>query len=48
MLTAMLAARNVLGANYDLWMRNVNSEYLGARSRLDRAADVVPLGIAST
>ncbi len=27
MLTAILAARNVLGANYDLWQVNVDSEY---------------------
>jgi len=27
MLTAMLAARNLLGANYDLWQVNVDDEY---------------------
>ena len=27
MLTAMLAARNVLGARYDLWQVNVDEEY---------------------
>jgi len=27
MLTAMLAARNILGANYDLWSVNVDEEY---------------------
>ena len=27
MLTAMLAARNLLGANYDLWQVNVDQEY---------------------
>jgi hypothetical protein len=27
MLTAMLAAKNVLGANYDLWGVNVDQEY---------------------
>ncbi|MBV8819855.1 MAG: hypothetical protein JO022_15945, partial [Acidobacteriaceae bacterium] len=27
MLTAMLAARNILGANYDLWQVNADSEY---------------------
>jgi protoporphyrinogen oxidase len=27
MLTAMLAARNVMGANYDLWKINVDEEY---------------------
>jgi protoporphyrinogen oxidase len=27
MLTAMLAARNVMGANYDLWQVNADSEY---------------------
>jgi protoporphyrinogen oxidase len=28
MLTAMLAARNILGARYDLWQVNVDSDYL--------------------
>src|SRR5262249_2045584 len=28
MLTAMLAARNVLGANYDVWSVNTSMEYL--------------------
>jgi hypothetical protein len=27
MLTAILAARNVLGAKYDLWHANVESQY---------------------
>lgn len=27
MLTAMLAARNILGADYDLWMVNADQEY---------------------
>ncbi len=27
MLTAMLAARNILGHNYDLWTVNVDQEY---------------------
>jgi hypothetical protein len=27
MLTAMLAARNILGARYDLWQVNVEQEY---------------------
>src|ERR1700716_880948 len=27
MLTAVLAARNILGAHYDLWKVNVDSEY---------------------
>jgi hypothetical protein len=27
MLTAMLAARNILGQNYDLWSVNVDQEY---------------------
>lgn len=27
MLTAMLAARNVLGGHYDLWQVNADSEY---------------------
>jgi len=27
MLTAMLAARNILGANYDLWKVNADEEY---------------------
>jgi hypothetical protein len=39
MLTAMLAARNILGARYDLWSVNVNEEYheeiSGERKDLD-------------
>jgi hypothetical protein len=27
MLTAMLAARNILGGRYDLWQVNVDQEY---------------------
>jgi hypothetical protein len=27
MLTAMLAARNILGANYDVWAANVDEDY---------------------
>lgn len=29
MLTGLLAARNVLGAHYDLWSVNTDTDYLG-------------------
>jgi len=48
MLTAILAARNVLGANYDLWKVNVDADYHEQASQidetdLDRLATTQPL-----
>jgi len=48
MLTAMLAARNILGADYDLWQVNVEQEYHEegrevALSDLKRVEETQPL-----
>jgi len=37
MLTAMLAARNIMGANYDLWKINVDADYHEAGARITEA-----------
>jgi hypothetical protein len=42
MLTAILAARNVMGARYDLWALNVDPDYLG-RGRERDAGDLQAL-----
>ena len=42
MLTAMLAARNILGGSYDLWQVNVDQEYHeeGREITLDEMKDL--------
>ena len=51
MLTAMLAVKNILGANHDLWEVNTDQEYYeeiaGANTSLNGAADVAPAGPAA-
>jgi len=53
MLTAILAARNVVGARFDLWNLNVDRDYLEAGPQisneeiaaLERAQPLVPTAI---
>jgi len=37
MLTAVLAARNILGGDYDLWSVNVDADYHEASGKVDAA-----------
>jgi hypothetical protein len=38
MLTAMLAARNIMGADHDLWKVNVDQEYHEEMTESDRSS----------
>ncbi|MCC6784443.1 MAG: NAD(P)/FAD-dependent oxidoreductase [Planctomycetes bacterium] len=48
MLTAIFAARNILGANYDIWNVNVDAEYHETMDRKQprRVGDVTPTPVA--
>ena len=54
MLTALFAARNILGGNYDLWQVNVDQEYheegkqvsTAELAAMDRAQPSVPRKVA--
>ena len=39
MITAMYAARNVMGARYDLWKVNSEAEYQEEQTEANRASD---------
>lgn len=48
MLTAMLAVKNILGGNYDLWQVNADREYheeckAGEKTEIEQLASTQPL-----
>ena len=47
MMTAMLAAKNILGANYDLWEVNTESEYQEEIESRDKGAEELVAGLAA-